>query len=199
MHAPVAEPVRRALAVTPLPSRSRRACRRGSRQMASKGGWSTRFDEPIVLPDGTMLTTLRDAIRYLARTVPKAERPSKGQHRRRSPHPIRRAELSPVLRASSDAAGDLPERRPRVQPGSQGTPLGSAEAKAGSVATIPACETLDVIGLVDPAVASSIAPSAPMTKCCAMVCGRLRRACRAASGQGREAPRWHQSRAVNAA
>ena len=52
--------------------------------MASKGartsgrpplrGWSTRFDEPIVLDDGTELTTLRDAIQYLARTVPKAER-----------------------------------------------------------------------------------------------------------------------------
>jgi hypothetical protein len=40
--------------------------------MASKG-WSTRFDEPIVLDDGTELATLRDAIRYLADTVPKAE------------------------------------------------------------------------------------------------------------------------------
>jgi len=41
--------------------------------MASKG-WLTRFDEPIVLNDGTTLTTLRDAIHYLAKTVPKAER-----------------------------------------------------------------------------------------------------------------------------
>jgi hypothetical protein len=37
-------------------------------------GWSARFDEPIVLDDGTTLTTLREAIQYLARTVPKAER-----------------------------------------------------------------------------------------------------------------------------
>jgi hypothetical protein len=36
-------------------------------------GWSKRFDEPIVLDDGTRLTTLRDAIQYLAKTVPKAE------------------------------------------------------------------------------------------------------------------------------
>jgi hypothetical protein len=36
-------------------------------------GWSARFDEPIVLDDGTTLTTLREAIQYLARTVPKAE------------------------------------------------------------------------------------------------------------------------------
>jgi hypothetical protein len=51
--------------------------------MASKGarnsgrprlrGWSKRFDEPIVLDDGTTLTTLRDAIQHLAKTVPKAE------------------------------------------------------------------------------------------------------------------------------
>jgi hypothetical protein len=37
-------------------------------------GWSKHFDEPIVLDDGTTLTTLRDAIQYLAKTVPKAER-----------------------------------------------------------------------------------------------------------------------------
>ena len=37
-------------------------------------GWLTRFDEPIVLEDGTELATLRDAIQYLAETVPKAER-----------------------------------------------------------------------------------------------------------------------------
>jgi hypothetical protein len=36
-------------------------------------GWSRRFDDPILLDDGTKLTTLREAIQYLARTVPKAE------------------------------------------------------------------------------------------------------------------------------
>ena len=36
-------------------------------------GWSKRFDEPIVLDDGTKLTTLREAIEYLAKTVPTAE------------------------------------------------------------------------------------------------------------------------------
>ena len=41
--------------------------------MAGKG-WSQRFEEPIVLDDGTRLATLRDAIQYLAKTVPKAER-----------------------------------------------------------------------------------------------------------------------------
>jgi hypothetical protein len=35
--------------------------------------WSRRFDEAIVLEDGTKLTTLRQAIQYLAKTVTKAE------------------------------------------------------------------------------------------------------------------------------
>jgi hypothetical protein len=37
-------------------------------------GWLTRVDELIVLDDGTALWTLRDAVHYLAKTVPKAER-----------------------------------------------------------------------------------------------------------------------------
>jgi hypothetical protein len=37
-------------------------------------GWRRRFDEPIVLDDGTKLMTLRDAIQHLAKTVPKTER-----------------------------------------------------------------------------------------------------------------------------
>jgi hypothetical protein len=40
--------------------------------MASKG-WSKRFDESIVLEDGTTLRTLQQAIQYLAKTVPKSE------------------------------------------------------------------------------------------------------------------------------
>jgi hypothetical protein len=35
--------------------------------------WSRRFDEPIVLEDGTTLHTLRDAVQHLAKTVPKTE------------------------------------------------------------------------------------------------------------------------------
>jgi hypothetical protein len=42
--------------------------------MMASDGWSKRFDEPIVLDDGTTLTTLREAIEYLAKTVPRAER-----------------------------------------------------------------------------------------------------------------------------
>jgi hypothetical protein len=36
--------------------------------------WSKRFAEPIVLPDGTKLVTLGDAIAGLAKIIPEAER-----------------------------------------------------------------------------------------------------------------------------
>jgi len=36
--------------------------------------WSLRFAEPIVLPDGRKLATLRDAVRHLAKIIPEAER-----------------------------------------------------------------------------------------------------------------------------
>jgi hypothetical protein len=42
--------------------------------MASNDGWRKRFDDPIVLPDGKKLVTLRDAIQHLGETVPKRER-----------------------------------------------------------------------------------------------------------------------------
>jgi hypothetical protein len=42
--------------------------------MASSDGWNKRFDDPIVLPDGKKLVTLRDAIQHLGETVPKRER-----------------------------------------------------------------------------------------------------------------------------
>jgi hypothetical protein len=51
---------------------SRRFCQTDLTLMASKG-WSKHFDEPIVLDDGTTLATLREAVEYLAKTVPKAE------------------------------------------------------------------------------------------------------------------------------
>jgi hypothetical protein len=37
-------------------------------------GWRRRFDDPIDAPDGTRLNTLREAVAYLAKTVPKSER-----------------------------------------------------------------------------------------------------------------------------
>ena len=42
--------------------------------MAADRGWQRKFDDPIELPDGTQLNTLREAVAYLAKTVPKSER-----------------------------------------------------------------------------------------------------------------------------
>jgi len=56
--------------------------------------WSKRFDEPIVLGNGTTLRTLREAIAYLVKTVPSSEREHEGADRCRSPDPVSRAELS---------------------------------------------------------------------------------------------------------
>ena len=42
--------------------------------MKNLDGWQREFDDPIPLPDGVQLKTLREAISYLARTVPKSER-----------------------------------------------------------------------------------------------------------------------------
>jgi hypothetical protein len=81
--------------------------------MASKG-WSTRFDDPIVLDDGTRLVTLRDAIQYLAKTVPKAEQ-NHEMVLNASPDPVCRARLSDVLGPRCDVAGDLPAQETRVQ------------------------------------------------------------------------------------
>ncbi|APG10206.1 hypothetical protein BKD09_17915 [Bradyrhizobium japonicum] len=41
--------------------------------MAEANGWLRAFDAPIVLPSGTWLITLRDAIPHLSETVPKRE------------------------------------------------------------------------------------------------------------------------------
>ena len=42
--------------------------------MAAERGWQRKFDDPIETPDGTRLNTLREAIAYLAKIVPKSER-----------------------------------------------------------------------------------------------------------------------------
>jgi hypothetical protein len=39
----------------------------------SERGWKRRFDEPIKLPDGGRLVTLKDAIAWPAKEVPKSE------------------------------------------------------------------------------------------------------------------------------
>ena len=41
--------------------------------MKKLDGWSRKFDDPIPAPDGTRILTLRQAVAYLAKTVPKGE------------------------------------------------------------------------------------------------------------------------------
>jgi hypothetical protein len=41
--------------------------------MPADKGWSRQFDEPIELPDGRKLRTLKDAVAWLAKEIPKAE------------------------------------------------------------------------------------------------------------------------------
>jgi hypothetical protein len=72
MDALAAAPGCRARSVIHRAKTTRRGCPKALNPMA-RDGWSKRFDDPIVLDDGTTLRTLRDAIQYLADTVPKAE------------------------------------------------------------------------------------------------------------------------------
>jgi hypothetical protein len=39
-----------------------------------RDGWQRKFDDPIEAPDGTRLNTLKKAVAYLAKTIPKSER-----------------------------------------------------------------------------------------------------------------------------
>jgi hypothetical protein len=41
--------------------------------MPAPKGWSNRFDEPIDLPDGRKLRTLKEAIAWLAKEIPRSE------------------------------------------------------------------------------------------------------------------------------
>jgi hypothetical protein len=94
--------------------------------MADKD-WSKRFDEPIVLDDGTTLTTLRQAIEYLAKTVPKAEH-NHPSVLTASDHLTRSAEqnLPDVLCTGSNPAGHPPASWAGLQSRLQKPPLGKA-------------------------------------------------------------------------
>jgi hypothetical protein len=47
--------------------------------------WDQRFAEPIVLPDGIKLASLREAIAHLVKTVPSSERGMRALADRRPP------------------------------------------------------------------------------------------------------------------
>jgi hypothetical protein len=97
-------------------------------------GWSKRFDEPIVPDDGTTLTTLREAVEYLAKTVPKAAPPSERAHSVGPSHQVCGARLPNVLCPGGNAAGYPPESRAGFQSGSQGPSLGKTQTEARPIA-----------------------------------------------------------------
>jgi hypothetical protein len=120
-------------------------------------GWGRRFDDPILLPSGLKLVTLKDAIDHLSKTVPKADHD----------HPkvltaatcltnaaegrdlVMHARIA-TLQALQRNDASPPVRRP------QGNPLGQAQAEAGMSRRQPAktrrCEPVHVClaqGLLD--------------------------------------------------
>jgi hypothetical protein len=104
--------------------------------MANKG-WSKRSDEPIVLDDGTTLTTLRQAIEYLANTVPKAEH-NHPSVLTASDHLTRSAEQNyPMFAASS-------------WPGSYSSDVRIAVALARYLTSTPAQEEADLVPSKEP-------------------------------------------------
>jgi hypothetical protein len=96
-------------------------------------GWQRKFDDPIPLPDGTRLNTLREAIAYLATAVPKSERnmPAVTTAAEMLTYA---AERSPArLYFARIAVLQALHRHVVREFRSQGPSLGQAEAEAGSI------------------------------------------------------------------
>ena len=84
--------------------------------------WSRRFDEPIILPNGKKLLTLKDAIAWLAKEIPKSEHGMKrvqaAAHCVTEAATLRRAD---DVCADRHHAGIDPSPRSRVQSEAIGT------------------------------------------------------------------------------
>jgi len=85
-----------------------------------------------VLEDGTTLRTLRDAIQYLAKTVPKAEQKHE-QVTIAADHLTRSAEQGYPMFFARAATLQAIHRNKKRAFRSQGPPLGQAQAEEGSV------------------------------------------------------------------
>jgi hypothetical protein len=116
--------------------------------MADKG-WQRKFEEPVPLPDGRELFTLKDAADYIMKLPKKESDLPKWQTA------IEALMLCSRRRPRDDGAdrgheGAEPSCRAGVQSRSQGYPLGKAEAQAGSVVqfgAIRACPRLPVAAI----------------------------------------------------
>ena len=97
--------------------------------MPAEEGWSRRFDEPIILPNGKKLSTLKDAIAWLAKEIPPAEHGMKQVQA--AAHCVTQAAENngpDDLRPNRHAAGDQPASAQGVQSLAQDDALGKAKA-----------------------------------------------------------------------
>jgi exonuclease I len=76
--------------------------------------WSRRFDEPILLPDGREIRTLREVINWLAKEVPKTEH--KMEKVQTAAHLVTRAAEhgGPMIFAQMGMMQAIHRHRPRV-------------------------------------------------------------------------------------
>lgn len=98
-------------------------------------GRQREFDDPIEAPDGTGLRTLREAVAFLAWTVPKSEQdmPAVTTAAQMLTFAAER-ELAWVFMARMATLKAIHRKRgPAVQPQHQRAPLGKAKAEAGYV------------------------------------------------------------------
>jgi hypothetical protein len=94
--------------------------------------WSRRFEEPILLPDGRKLRTLREAINWLAKEVLKSEHKNgEGADGRSLRHARSRAQRADDLGPDGDDAGNPSSSKAGIQSRSQRPALGTPEAEAG--------------------------------------------------------------------
>src|SRR6266436_5050424 len=92
-------------------------------------GWSRRFDEPIPLPNGSKLVTLKDAIAWLAKEVPKSEHSMKEVQA--AAHCITEAAENDDVRPDGHDAGDQPAQARGVRSETQKPALGKTQACEG--------------------------------------------------------------------
>jgi hypothetical protein len=102
----------------------------------SSRGWKRKFEDPIPLPRGRQLVTLRDAARYITK-LPKAEQQIKEWQ-----DAVEALSLGRQIQRPDDARSHRghesiePPRRAGVQSGSQRPSLGTPQAEEGPMKTV---------------------------------------------------------------
>ncbi len=92
--------------------------------------WKRRFDEPIVLPDGKLLITLRDAIAWLAKEIPKSEQGLK-QVQAAAHCVTEAAENDGPMMFAQMGTGDQPTQAGGIRPETEEPTLGKTQAQEG--------------------------------------------------------------------